>query len=291
MFITSCKNSLKEIGYLNKIENPDTPQRIIGRLPLWLRQRWREKADHITEDLKREITIGDIAEFVEAKARITNHPVFGNIHSNGDKNNAMGTGSKRRHRVPSKEHKGSAFMTQGTTSESTTDPPKDNTEHVPNKSNVKCPLCKESHWLSRCQLFRGKSVDERISIVRSKGLCDNCLVAGHMAMSCPKKSFCQIVGCKIGHQKHSTFLHPNNDKPVKTEPPSVSETQSSNTENDNQSGQARSCFTKVVACKGMCSAIGVGASATGLAIVPVNVRAKGKEKMLTFKPMRFWIQG
>ena len=100
-----------------------------------------------------------------------------------------------------------------------------------------------------------------------------------MAMSCPKQSFCQIVGCKIGHRKHSTFLHPKNDKPVKTEPPSVSATQSSNMENENQSGQARSCFTEVVACDAICSATWAGASATGLAIVPVNVRAKGKEKM------------
>ena len=278
--LTSCKNSLKEIGYLNKIENPDTLQRIIGRLPLWLRQRWREKADYINEELKREVTIGDVAEFVEAKARIANHPVFGDIHSNDDKNNAVGIGSKRRYRTPSKEHKGSAFTTQGTTPESTTDPPKDNTERAPDKSNVKCPLCKESHWLSRCQLFRGKSVDERISFVRSRGLCDNCLVAGHMAMSCPKKSFCQIVGCKIGHRKHSTFLHPRNDKPVKAPTPSVSETQSSNTENENQNGQARSCFTEMVACEGVCSATGAGASATGLAIVPVNVRAEGREKMV-----------
>ena len=278
--LTSCKNSLKEIGYLNKIENPDTLQRIIGRLSLWLRQRWREKADYINEELKREVTIGDVAEFVEAKATIANHPVFGDIHSNDDKNNAVGIGSKRRYRTPSKEHKGSAFTTQGTTPESTTDPPKDNTERAPDKSNVKCPLCKESHWLSRCQLFRGKSVDERISFVRSRGLCDNCLVAGHMAMSCPKKSFCQIVGCKIGHRKHSTFLHPRNDKPVKAPTPSASETQSSNTENENQNGQARSCFTEMVACEGVCSATGAGASATGLAIVPVNVRAEGREKMV-----------
>ena len=36
----------------------------------------------------------------------------------------------------------------------------------------------------------------------------------------------------------------------------------------------------MVACEGMCSATGAGTSATGLAIVPVNVRAKGKEKMV-----------
>ncbi|PFX28559.1 hypothetical protein AWC38_SpisGene6728 [Stylophora pistillata] len=194
VLLTSCKNSLQEIGYLSKIENPDTLQKIIGRLPLRLRQRWRKKADQITEDLKREVTIGDIVEFVEAKARIANHPVFGNIHSNEDKNTAAG--------------------------------------------------------------------------------------AGHMAMSCPKQSYCQTVGCKIGHRKNSTFLHPKNDKPAKTEPASPSETQSSNTDNEKQNDRARSCFTEVVACKGTCSATGAGATATGLAIVPVNVRAKGKENMV-----------
>ena len=54
VLLSSCKNSLNEIGYLSKIENPDILQRIIGRLPIWLRQRWRERADYITEDLKRE---------------------------------------------------------------------------------------------------------------------------------------------------------------------------------------------------------------------------------------------
>ena len=101
-----------------------------------------------------------------------------------------------------------------------------------------------------------------------------------MAMSCPKESYCQIVGCKIGHRKHSTFLHPKDDKSVITEPASPSETQSSNTENEKRNDQARSCFTEVVACEGMCSATGAGASATGLAIVPVNVRAKGKKRMV-----------
>ncbi|PFX21826.1 hypothetical protein AWC38_SpisGene13688 [Stylophora pistillata] len=156
--------------------------------------------------LQREVTVGDIGELFEAKARIANHPVFGNIYSNGDKNTAAGTGSKRRHKKPSKEDKGSAFTTHGTTPESPTDPPKDDSE-------------RESHWLSRCQLFRGKSVDERISF-------------------------------------------------------------SSNTDNEEQNDRARSCFTEVVACEGTSGATGAGASATGLAIVPVNVRAKGNAKMV-----------
>ena len=161
------------------------------------------------------MTIGDIAEFVEMKARIANHPVFGNIHTNDIKNNVAGTGFKRRRKPPMKEHEGSSFAAQGGTPENHTDPPKGNADPVPMKSKVTCPLCKGSHWLSRCEVFRGNSVDERIKFVRSKGLCDNCLMPGHMAMSCPKESYCQIVGCKIAHRKHSTFLHPKNDNQPK----------------------------------------------------------------------------
>ena len=280
VLLTSCKNALKEIGYLSKIENPDTLQRIIERLPLGLRQKWRDKADVITESQNREVTIGDIAEFVETKARIANHPVFGNIHTNHLKSNVGSTDSRRRHRTPTKGYKGSAFVTQGGTSASDTDRPRGNTNPVPTKPSVKCPLCKASHWLSRCEVFRGNSVDERIKFVRGKGLCDNCLMPGHIAMSCPKESYCQIIGCKISHRKHSTFLHPRNDKQVQPELQTSPEAQPSNTESGGQIDQARSCFTEVAAVEGLCSATGAGAPATGLAIVPVNVRAKGKEKIV-----------
>ena len=132
--------------------------------------------------------------------------MFRNIYPNEDKNNEASTGSKRKHRTTLKEHKGSAFTTQGTAAKGSTDVPKSDTEHVPNKSNVKYQLCKEGYWLSRCQVFRGKSVDEQVSFLCSRGLCENCPMAGHVAMSCPKQSYCQIVGCKIGHRKHSSFF-------------------------------------------------------------------------------------
>ena len=39
--LTGCKNTLTEIGYLNKLENPDTLRAIIQRLPFGLRLKWR----------------------------------------------------------------------------------------------------------------------------------------------------------------------------------------------------------------------------------------------------------
>ena len=78
-FFPCCKNALKEIGYQSKIENPDAMQKIVEKLPFGLRQKWREKADRITEGEKREVSVEGIADFVEAKARVANHPVFGSV--------------------------------------------------------------------------------------------------------------------------------------------------------------------------------------------------------------------
>ncbi len=72
VLLTSCKNTLKEIGYINKIENSDPLQRIIEHLPFGLRQKWRDMADSITETEKREVTIEDVTNFVERKARVAN---------------------------------------------------------------------------------------------------------------------------------------------------------------------------------------------------------------------------
>ena len=54
-------------------------QKIVEKLPFGLRQKWLEKTDRITEGEKREVSIEGIADFVEAKARVANHPVFGSV--------------------------------------------------------------------------------------------------------------------------------------------------------------------------------------------------------------------
>jgi len=48
--LTVCKNTLKEIGYLSKMENPKTFKAIVKWLPFGLRQKWRDVADNITEN-------------------------------------------------------------------------------------------------------------------------------------------------------------------------------------------------------------------------------------------------
>ena len=64
VLLLSCQNALEKIGYLNKIENPDTQRKIIARLPYDMRKRWRTKADQIWEREEREIKYKDIVDFV-----------------------------------------------------------------------------------------------------------------------------------------------------------------------------------------------------------------------------------
>lgn len=51
VLLTSCKSTLKEIGHLSKVENPDTLRMIIDRLPYGLKLKWQDEADRITEKI------------------------------------------------------------------------------------------------------------------------------------------------------------------------------------------------------------------------------------------------
>ena len=82
--LTTCKNALKQTGHLNKIENPDSLQRVVEKLPFGLRLKWRDVADEITEVKQSEITIEDIAIFVEKRAKVSNHTFLHRKPANPD---------------------------------------------------------------------------------------------------------------------------------------------------------------------------------------------------------------
>ena len=81
VLLISCRNALKEIGYLNKINNPDCLIKIIEKLPFSLRQKWKERPDDITNNKVREINFDDVVKFVEERVRVMNHPIFGRLSS------------------------------------------------------------------------------------------------------------------------------------------------------------------------------------------------------------------
>ena len=77
--LSSCVNTLKEIGYVNKLDNPDNLKKIINLLPFGIRLKWRDAVDRIIENENQDVTVKDIMDFVAAKARAATHPIFGKV--------------------------------------------------------------------------------------------------------------------------------------------------------------------------------------------------------------------
>ncbi len=152
--LTTCKNTLNEIGYLSKIENQDSLKKVVARLPFSLRQKWREVADETTEAKAREVTIADIADFLEKKARILTHPIFGDIISEPKSKSVLD--GKR----PAANRRLSSFAADAhNPSSSTDDDVSDDTlELGPRRPTLSCPLCKATRWLSQCKDFRRRDI-------------------------------------------------------------------------------------------------------------------------------------
>ena len=262
ILLTSCSNTLKEIGYLNRLENPDCLRKIVDRLPYSLKLKWRDLVDSITQREARDPNLKDLTDFVEVRSRVTNHPIFGKVQVEQKSSNSKFNDRRKKD--------GKTFTADGQQK-----PP--NSNQPPNKTDErkqpKCPSCSRNHWLSQCNDFKKLRLSDRYKFVRAKGLCINCLVSGHFVQDCPKPSFCRIQGCK---KKHSTFLHEvERSQEVTPSQPSGSngatDAESVPTQGSNGYVQSETFRTSS------------GSSIIGLSIVPVKVKAKGQDKkVLTY---------
>ena len=88
--------------------------------------------------------------------------------------------------------------------------------------------------------------------------------------------FCQVSNCKLKHRKHSTFLHPRREQPERPEQQSSPST--SVTASNEPNVGAQNSFVGV--SEGLCGSTGAGTPSTGLAVVPVKLKAKGKEAVV-----------
>ncbi|CAB3997411.1 PREDICTED: uncharacterized protein LOC107342904 [Paramuricea clavata] len=248
--LTSCANTLKEIGCIGKLDNSENLKRIINRLPTAMRYKWRDAVDRIVEQERRDITINDVTKFVTSRARAANHPVFGKVER--ERKERIDP-DQRRLRPSGIRANGFAIHGEEENQEGST-------------KRRTCPSCKQNHWLSRCERFRKQSLEDRQKFVKDEKLCNNCLLPGHYVRSCTKQSFCKVPECT---GKHSTFLHPKSNTDSK-------KTDQQNKEEPKESGEestaAHTAYIKMSVKPNISTR---SSSATGLAIVPVRVKAKG----------------
>ena len=169
--LISCTNTLKELGYLSKLDNPDSLKKIIRKLPYGIHLKWCDIVDNITQIQDRKVTIEDNTKFVNAKATAVGHPIFDKIGEPEKNAQIKGPG---KHSNGFGGFRAASYGTQV-----------DRASRYANRANTtepKYPLCKSNHWLARCREFRGRSLEDRLRIVKDKGLCKTVLIKGSCLM-------------------------------------------------------------------------------------------------------------
>ncbi|XP_048519333.1 uncharacterized protein LOC109534907 [Dendroctonus ponderosae] len=73
-----------------------------------------------------------------------------------------------------------------------------------------CALCKQSHYLSKCDHFHKLAPPDRLAKAKELKVCINCLSKGHFVNQCNSTFTCRLCG-----SKHHTSLH------IKSKEPSV----------------------------------------------------------------------
>ena len=262
ILLTSCTNTFNEIGYSNRLENPESLRKIVDRLPYPLRLKWRDVVDTIAQKEERDPNLHDITNFVEAKSRVTNHPIFGKVQGDQKPFNQKSNWKQKR------DAKSLAAQGQG---QSQQQKQLSNSEE---RKELKCPSCKKDHWLSQCDEFKKLSLYNRYQFVRSKHLCINCLVPGHFVQDCPKRSFCRVEGCA---KKHSTFLHEKQSPPKPSSIDKENPTSNQGQVTSPSKTQAKNGYVKSESFQVSSDSV------VGMSIVPVKVSVKGQDKkVLTY---------
>lgn len=78
-----------------------------------------------------------------------------------------------------------------------------------NKPKIQCPICKESHYFSKCPIFRKAKAPARLELCKKHRICTNCLAISHTIDKCTNTKTC--FHCSM---RHNSLLHrhPNPNK-------------------------------------------------------------------------------
>lgn len=266
LFLTSCSNAMTDLDYMEELDNVANMRAIVNKLPYNLRERWRSAAFDIQEKKARRPMFKDLVKFINRQAKVALHPLFGDIK---DSNKGQ---AKSPVNLTSERKSGKTIFTTSATP--VLNQAGVSTELKPNKksptSSVSaftkpCLFCQGEHSMVQCKKMRKSLHKEKIDFLRGKRLCFSCLEQGHMSKYCDAKLNCEV--CSL---LHPTALHmKSKDKASPKEEPS-------------DGGEKQSVISGFVdEANKTCSGTGAGDADSILAIVPVQVKAKKGNKVIT----------
>ena len=165
-FACKIKNmiaTLKALERNDHLMNPDLLASIIAKLPKNLLMTWVADKDRQTS---AEPVVCYFARWLEALAISSKDA--GICHMENKKYTSTPFSRERRNRdIPSKK-KEYVFSSSGKSADT-----------------LKCPRCEGKHYLSKCEIFKKHSLDERWAFVRENKKCYKCLAPSHGKGFCP----------------------------------------------------------------------------------------------------------
>ena len=264
LFLTSCSNAMSDLEYLDEMENAANMRTIVAKLPYRQRERFRSVAIDIQKRQDRRTKFKDVVTFVNTQAEMASHPVFGEIPGQTkrqtDSKTETSSGKKNITTLATevKAQKGAGAGNKKTQEKGT---------NVDKAFNKPCIFCQGDHTMEQCKKLQKMLHKEKLEFLKSKGLCFSCLSSGHMSKACKEKKSCQTCSAT-----HPTLLH------IKWKTKDSPKEKASKEESPKEEQTVVSGF---VDAGDTSSQTGAGVTDSILAIVPVRVKAKKGNKVLT----------
>ncbi|KAL7831402.1 hypothetical protein SRHO_G00309050 [Serrasalmus rhombeus] len=267
LFLTNCDNAMSDLEYLDEMENAANMRTVISKLPYRLREKFRSIAIDIQKK-DRRTKFKDVVSFITKQAEMAAHPVFGEISGQTKRQPERSTGKKNITTLATEAKEQKAVKDVGDA---------DNKKAKEKKPNMNmafmkpCIFCQGDHTMEQCKKLQKRLHKEKIEFLKSKGLCFSCLIGGHMSSTCEEKKSCEMCSAK-----HPTLLH------IKQKPKDIPKENALREEQKEESSQEeQQVVSGFVDAGETCSQTGAGSTGTVLPIVPVRVKAKKGNKVLT----------
>ena len=214
--LTTAHDILSDLDALDEVNSQIIIRMIVDRLPSFGVRKWEKKQLDSKKKDGCYLKFPALVDFVKDLESDMNDPLCGNAAKQNHKALLSAALSE-----PAAVHEPSFEVTHSVDSQKESfksldlkqakknRPSKNVVAHTDSsahavESNKKepCALCGQAHFLTRCDEFKRMSVSDRLSFVKQKRFCFNCLRAGHGASRCTFHNRCLVC-----NEKHSAFLH------------------------------------------------------------------------------------
>ena len=210
ILLVECENAVKCIQAVKVLEYPDNMRKLVGKLPFYLHDRWRNIVRQ-TSDKGETVQFSHLVRFVKMEAKKVMDPMYG---KEALSQNVRGTSTKivTNHTNRSK----GSFATEVSSGEPEQtgryrerDKRSTAVKFGNQETKRECIYCSDTgHLTDKCKQLSSLPLSERTEFVKSKGLCYGCLKRGHQSRDCRHRSTCDV--CK---RRHPTCIHDENRVP------------------------------------------------------------------------------